>query len=147
MTNGLSTQRFRDIAPMQDEMERFVRQVFGDREPASSAGAFSPALDVEEDANAFTLHVELPSIDPNDVDVSLEENVLTIAGERRFYDKKDTDGFRRVERHFGRFHRAVRLPDRVDADQVQATYKDGLLTITVPKAEEAKPRRIQVQAG
>ena len=147
MANGLSTQRFRDVAPMHDEMERFVRQVFGDREQASSAGAFSPALDVEEDENAFTLHVELPSIDPNDVDVSLEENVLTIAGERRFYDTKNAEGFRRVERHFGRFHRAVRLPDRVNADQVEATYKDGLLTITVPKAEEAKPRRIQVQAG
>ncbi|MFP4635084.1 MAG: Hsp20/alpha crystallin family protein [Nitriliruptoraceae bacterium] len=147
MTNGLTTQRFRDIAPMQDEMERFVRSVFGDREPASSAGAFSPALDVEEDENAFTLHVELPSIDPDDVEVSLEENVLTVAGERHFYDKKDTEGFRRVERHFGRFHRAVRLPDRVDPEAVEATYKDGLLTITVPKAEESKPRRIQVKSG
>ncbi len=138
---------YRDVSPMPGEMERFIRQVFGDSEGASPAGAFSPALDVEEDENAFTLHVELPSVDPRDVDVSLEENVLTIAGERSFYDDKETEGFRRIERSFGRFHRAVRLPDRVAADQVEANYKDGLLTITVPKAEEAKPRRIQIQAG
>ncbi|TVR37865.1 MAG: Hsp20/alpha crystallin family protein [Nitriliruptor sp.] len=148
MTNGLTrTSGFRDVAPMHDEMERVLRQVFGDRQGASSAGAFSPALDVEEDENAFTLHVELPSVNPDDVEVSLEENVLTIAGERRFYDDKTADGFRRVERHFGRFHRSVRLPDRVDANAVEANYHNGLLTITVPKAEEAKPRRIQINAN
>ena len=148
MTNGLSrTSGFRDIAPMQDEMERVLRQVFGDRQGASSAGAFSPALDVEEDENAFTLHVELPSVNPDDVEVSLEENVLTIAGERRFYDDRTAEGFRRVERHFGRFHRSVRLPDRVDANQVEANYHNGMLTVTVPKAEEAKPRRIQINAN
>jgi HSP20 family protein len=148
MANGLTKgSAFRDIAPMQDEMERVLRQVFGDRQGASPAGAFSPALDVEEDENAFTLHVELPSVDPEKVDVSLEENVLTIAGEREFYGDRNAEGFRRVERHFGRFHRSVRLPDRVAADQVEATYRDGLLTITVPKAEESKPRRIQIQAG
>jgi HSP20 family protein len=148
MSNGLTRGAgLRDIAPMHDEMERMLRQVFGDRQGASPVGAFSPALDVEEDENAFTLHVELPSVDPDEVEVSLEENVLTIAGERRFYDERETDGFRRIERNFGRFHRSVRLPDRVDASKVDASYRDGLLTITVPKAEEAKPRRIQVRTN
>lgn len=135
---------FRDVASLQDEVERAFRQAFGDRGSASPAGAFSPALDVEETEEAFTLHVELPGVDPEHVEVSLEENVLTIAGERRFYDEREAEGFRRIERHFGRFHRAVRLPDRVNAEGVTADYRDGLLTITVPKAEEAKPRRIQV---
>ncbi len=135
---------FRDVASLQDEVERAFRQAFGDRSSASPAGAFSPALDVEETEEAFTLHVELPGVDADQVEVSLEENVLTIAGERRFYDEREAEGFRRIERHFGRFHRAVRLPDRVDAEGVTAGYRDGLLTITVPKAEEAKPRRIQV---
>lgn len=148
MTNGLMrTGTFRDIAPMHDEMERMLRQVFGDRQGASPAGAFSPALDVEEDEDSFVLHVELPSVDPDEVEVSLEENVLTVAGERRFYSDKESDGFRRIERNFGRFHRSVRLPDRVDATRVAATYRDGLLTVTVPKAEEAKPRRIAVTTG
>jgi HSP20 family protein len=136
----------RDVASLQGEVERMFRQAFGGT-AASPAGAFSPALDVEETEDGFTLHVELPSVAPEDVEVSLEENVLTIAGERRFYEGKESDGFRRIERSFGRFHRAVRLPDRVDGAHVAATYKDGLLTVTVPKAEEAKPRRIEVQSG
>lgn len=137
----------RDAASIQNEMQRMLRQAFGDRDAASSAGAFAPLLDVEESDEGFTLHVELPGVNADDVDVSLEENVLTIAGERRFYDDRSTEGFRRIERAFGRFHRAVRLPDRVDPDRVEAAYRDGLLTITVPKAEEAKPRRIQVKSA
>ena len=128
------------------DFESALRQVFGDAD-ASLAGAFSPALDVEENDEAFTLHIELPGVSAEDVDVSIEENVLTVSGERQFYSDKDADGFRRVERSFGRFHRAVRLPDRVDPDKVSAGYKDGLLTVTVPKAESAKPRRIQVDAN
>jgi len=135
-----------DAASLQDDFQRMFRQVFGDTD-ASLAGAFSPALDVEESDDAFTLHVELPGVKPDEVDVSIEENVLTIAGQREFYGEKDAEGFRRIERRFGRFHRAVRLPDRVDPDKVEAAYKDGLLTVTVPKAESAKPRRIQVSAA
>jgi HSP20 family protein len=137
----------RNVASINDEMERLFRQTLGERAGASAAGAFSPALDVEESEDSFTLHIELPGVEPEDVDVSLEENVLTISGERRFYDDREADGFRRVERHFGRFHRAVRLPDRVDADRVEARYHDGMLTILVPKAEDAKPRRIAINAG
>jgi HSP20 family protein len=147
MTQITGYHPFRDVSSLQDEVERAFRQAFGERGAASPAGAFSPALDVEETEDGFTLHVELPGVDAENVEVSLEENVLTIAGERRFYNERDAEGFRRIERHFGRFHRAVRLPDRVDADGVSAAYRDGLLTITVPKAEEAKPRRIQITAG
>jgi HSP20 family protein len=124
------------------------RDVLGTSEGApTSAGAFAPVLDVEEDTDHFTLHVELPGVKAQDVDITLEENVLTISGERNFYDERSTDSFRRIERRFGRFHRAVRLPDRVDVDKVAATFDNGLLTITVPKAEEAKPRRIAINAG
>jgi HSP20 family protein len=136
----------RDLPNLQNEMERVFRQVFGDVERPSTAGAWSPALDVEEDEDSFTLHVEVPGVEPSDVEVSLEENVLTISGERRFYADREAEGFRRVERAFGRFHRAVRLPDRVDGGRVEARYANGLLTIRVPKAEEAKPRRIEVRS-
>lgn len=147
MSSLTAYQPFRDVSSLQDEVERAFRQAFGDRQAASPAGAFSPALDVEEDEDGFTIHVELPGVKAEDVDVSLEENILTIAGERRFYDEREANGFRRIERHFGRFHRAVRLPDRVQADGVNASYRDGMLTITVPKAEESKPRRIEVTSG
>lgn len=129
--------------PWPDDFQRIVQQFLGDSGTTLS-GAFSPALDVEETEDNFTLHVELPGVKPDQVEVSLEENVLTVSGTRDFYEEKNAEGFRRVERRFGSFHRAVRLPDRVDPDHVVATYKDGLLTVTVPKAESAKPRRIQV---
>ncbi len=137
----------RDVATMQDEVERMFRSFFGEGDRPATAGAWSPALDVEETADRFVLHVELPGVKPDDVDITLEENVLTISGERKFYDQREAEGFRRVERRFGRFHRAIRLPDRVNPDSVEARYQDGLLTVTVPKAEEAKPRRIEVQPG
>lgn len=142
--NGLTRQPSRDLSNLHDEVERMFRQAFGESDRPSTAGAWSPLLDVEEDTDQFTLHVELPGVEPDAVDVSLEENVLTVTGERNFYDQRDTEGFRRIERRFGRFHRAVRLPDRVDGDKVVARYANGLLTITVPKAEETKPRRIAV---
>ena len=132
--------------PWPDDFQRIVSQFFADAE-APLQGAFAPALDVEENDDNFTLHVEIPGVKPEDVDVSIEEGVLTIAGARDFYEDKQADGFRRVERRFGTFHRSVRLPDRVDPDGVTAEYKDGLLTVTVPKAESAKPRRIEVATG
>lgn len=131
----------RDIAALQGEMERTLRESLGADGP-STAGAFAPALDVEEDADGFTLLVDLPGVSPELVDVSLEESVLTISGERAA--PENNDNLRRAERRFGRFHRAVRLPDRVDGDRVSASYRDGVLRVEVPKAEEAKPRRIAV---
>lgn len=138
---------FRELSTLQREVDRLFGDALGGSSTPATAGAWAPALDVEEDGDAFTLHVELPGVDTDDVEVSLEENVLTIEGERRFYDDRDNDTFRRVERSFGRFHRAVRLPDRVDGANVTATHKDGLLTIQVPKAEESKPRRIDITTG
>ena len=132
-----------ELPVWQDDVQRAFRQFFGDAD-ASLSGIFSPALDVEENENEFTLHVEVPGVKSADVEVSIEENVLTIAGARDFYDEKSTEGFRRIERRFGRFHRAVRLPDRVDPERVVAAYKDGLLTITVPKSESAKPRSVAI---
>lgn len=134
------------VSPWQDDFEKVVRHFFGDAD-ATLAGSFSPALDVEETDEAFTLHVELPGVNADDVDLSIEDNVLSVAGQRDFYNDKSAEGFRRVERRFGRFHRAIRLPDRVDADKISAQYRDGLLTVTVPKAESAKPRRIKVNAA
>jgi HSP20 family protein len=136
----------RDVSGMHDEVERMFRQVFGEGGPAT-AGAWSPALDVEENEDAFVLHIEVPGVRAEDVEVSLEENTLTVSGQREFYDERNAEAFRRIERRFGRFHRSVRLPDRVDASKVLATYTNGLLTVTVPKAEETKPRRIEVRNG
>ncbi len=148
MSTLMNPRTYREVASMQDPVDRLFRQILGGgTDTATTAGAFAPALDVEETEDGYTLHVELPGIPADDVEVSLEENVLTVSGERRFYEGRDAETFRRIERHVGRFHRSVRLPDRVQADGVSASARDGVLTITVPKAEEAKPRRIPVTAG
>jgi HSP20 family protein len=147
MSTMMHHRPYRDVAPF-TEVDRLFRQVLGGGpDTAATAGAFAPAIDVEETEDGYTLHVELPGIPADDVEVSLEENVLTVSGERRFYEDRDEASFRRIERHVGRFHRSVRLPDRVQGDGVTATAKHGVLTISVPKAEEAKPRRIPVTAG
>lgn len=139
---------YRDVASVQDQFDRLLRQALGGGpDAAATAGAFAPAIDVEESEDGYTLHVELPGVPADDVEVSLEENVLTISGERRFYEDRSEQDFRRIERHVGRFHRSVRLPDRVRGDGVTATARDGVLTVSVPKAEEAKPRRIPVTAA
>jgi len=155
MVNALSPWTAASQGALHDEFERMFRRfldrpvgsgaVSGD-EPAS-AGAWAPALDVEETGDAFVLHLELAGITPDEVDVNIEDGVLTVTGERRFYEEKEADGFKRIERRFGRFHRAVRLPGRVDVENVGAAYRDGILTINVPKAAEAKPRRIQVKTN
>lgn len=131
-----------------DDVEQLVRRFLdsGDDWPVT-AGAFAPALDVREDSDNFTLYVELPGVSPDDVNITLEDSVLTIAGERSTRDEVARAQFRRVERAHGRFHRSVRLPDRVVADGISARYGDGVLTITVPKAEEARPRRVAIEAN
>lgn len=147
MTNLLRFNPVHDATGLTSEVDRVFRDLLGGSQDPATAGAFAPALDVEETEDDFVLTVELPGVRAEDVELTLEENVLTISGERAFYAERDADDFRRVERSFGRYHRAVRLPDRVDGDTVEADYRDGLLTVTVPKAEEAKPRRIEVRAN
>jgi HSP20 family protein len=130
-----------------DEIDRIFRQLLGpEGDTASTIGAWSPRVDVEETDDNYVLHVEAPGVEVEDIDVRLDEDVLVIDGERHFYEEKEEEGFRRIERSFGAFHRALRLPTHVEADEVEATYTDGMLTITVPKAAEAKPRRIEVHA-
>ena len=138
----------RELASLRDEMERIFRQAFGGEvEEPPLAGAWSPALDVEETDEAFQVHVEAPGVRPEDITITLEEGVLSISGERKFYEDKTDEGFRRIERRFGRFHRSLRLPAPVDADKVSATYAEGLLSVTVPKTEAARPRKIEVKAA
>lgn len=144
----------REIGGLQEEFERLLRQVVAGIGAATSpqpqptpAGAFSPPLDVEEDDERFVLHVELPGVRGDEVDLALEEGVLTVSGQREFYGGRDREGFRRIERRFGRFHRAVRLPERIDADRVEATYEDGMLRVVVPKADASRARRIRVRTA
>jgi HSP20 family protein len=113
---------------------------------AASTGVF-PAINVSQDSDAVFVRAELPGIKVDDLEISMENDTLTIAGERSFAKDDEGVSYHRREREWGAFRRSFTLPTRVDSDKVQARYTDGTLTVTLPKAAEAKPRQISVQAN
>jgi HSP20 family protein len=113
-------------------------------EPASSR-PWSPAVDIFETENALVLKADLPDVDPKNVGIQLENGTLTLKGERKFENESNGKGFHRIERSYGKFVRAFSLPDTVEGDQVKADYKQGVLTVTLPKKEVARPRTINVE--
>ena len=128
-----------------DPFFRTLDQFFGD-EPArrNAEAGWMPAVDVRETDDSFVFSAELPGLSKDDVSITLEDNVLTLTGERRFEKDASKNEFRRIERSYGHFTRSFTLPSEVDNDTVQANYSDGLLTITVPKTEKTKPRKIEI---
>jgi HSP20 family protein len=121
-----------------------------DWEKALSTTAWNPAVDIFENDNDVVVKVELPGMDPKNIDVRLENNVLMLKGERRFEkDPKETkeENYHRVEREYGTFSRAFALPTPVKEDKVNAEYKDGVLKIVLPKKEEVKPKAIKIDAA
>ena len=109
-----------------------------------AARAWTPAVDIREDADGLTLMMDLPGLGKDDVNITMENNVLTIAGERKFTDEKKNESFHRIERHYGAFSRSFTLAPTVRTEKVEATFADGVLTIHLPKQEESKPRRISI---
>ena len=135
----------RPAAIFADPFFRSLDQFFGD-EPArrSAQAGWVPAVDVRETDESFVFTAELPGLSKDDVSITLEDNVLTLTGERRFGQEETKNEFRRIERSYGHFTRSFTLPNEVDNDKVEARYGDGLLTVTVPKTEKTKPRKIEI---
>ena len=129
---------FDRLANLQEELGRFFE---------APLTGWLPALDAHEDKNNFTVRVELPGLKREDIQVSLQDGVLTISGERAEEKVSDGTEVHRQERYYGKFSRALTLPTAVAADKVKAAYKDGILTVTLPKAEEAKPKQIDVSVN
>jgi HSP20 family protein len=138
-----------ELNPMHHQMNSLFAQALGRRQAAaaSSAPAWAPALDISERKDAYLVTVELPGVKLDDLEITLEDGLLTIQGERHFAHDSSEQQFHRVERCYGAFRRSITLPAHVQADAVEATVEDGVLQIVVPKAEEAKPKRIQVRPG
>jgi HSP20 family protein len=111
------------------------------------ATAWAPALDISERKDAYLVTVELPGVEPDDLQITLEDGLLTIQGERQFTSESSEQQFHRVERRYGAFRRSITLPAQVQAEQIEASFDNGVLQIVVPKMEEAKPKRIQVRPG
>jgi HSP20 family protein len=126
-----------DLDVFQDSISRLFS------EPASRP--WSPAVDIYESENELVFKADIPDIDPKEVGIQLENGTLTLKGERKFEQNKTNKGFHRIERGYGAFTRAFSLPDTVDPEKVKADYKNGVLTVTVPKKEIAKPKTINVE--
>lgn len=135
----------RELDEARREMSRFF-DTWSDFAGIPGSGVF-PAINVTERPDSVLVRAELPGIDPSDIDVTVENNTLSIAGERKLAEEGESVSYHRREREWGQFRRSFSLPTGVDASRVQAGYRDGVLTIELPKAAEARPKQIEVQVG
>jgi HSP20 family protein len=143
---------FRDLLSLQERMNRLFDESFRGASRATDddwalGGSWAPAVDIYEHEGNLVLKAELPGIDPKSVDVRIENNVLTLRGERSFEKEIKRENCHRVERAYGNFSRSFTLPTVVNQEQIQADYKDGVLKVTLPKREEAKPKQIPISVG
>ena len=139
---------FREFSTLQDRMNRLFHDSLGDgREEALTTTAFAPAVDVYEDEHNVTLKIEVPGIEEKDIDVRIENNTLTVHGERKFEKDEKEENYRRVERQYGSFTRTFTLPNTVETENVSANYDKGVLKIKLAKKAEAKPKQIKVNVG
>ena len=139
---------FRDLMTTQREFDRLFREAFS---PVSGEGeatrTWAPPVDIYENGDNLVLKAELPGINPDDVEIRVEDNTLYLKGDRKFEKEVKEQNYHRVERTYGTFTRTFSLPNSVDSDKVAANYKDGVLTLTMPKKEEAKPKTIKVSVS
>src|SRR5579864_476014 len=152
MTQLIRWEPFREFPTMQDRvnrMNRLFRESYSPEGPeeALTTTGFAPLVDIYEDEHNITLKIEVPGIDEKDIDVRIENNTLTVHGERKIETEEKEENFRRVERQYGSFTRSFTLPTTVDAENVSATYDKGVLKIALPKKAEAKPKQIKVSIG
>lgn len=140
---------FRDFVSLQDRMNRLFDESYrgaarGADDDWALGGSWAPAVDIYEQNGNIELKAELPGIDPKDVDIRVENNVLTLRGQRSLDNDVKRESYHRVERAYGAFSRSFTLPTVVDTEKILAEYKDGVLRLVLPKKEEAKPRQIQI---
>jgi HSP20 family protein len=139
----------RELGTIQSEMNRLFNSFFDT--PTHSSGAplrrYIPAMDLVDTGEAFVLKADLPGLSESDVSIEVEDNVLTISGERKSEHEDRKGGYYRVERSYGSFRRALTLPEGVDPEAVKATFDKGVLAVTVPKPEQQAPRKVQITVG
>ena len=139
---------FQDLIALQDRMHRLFDQTLtrsrGEQEDLAPA-AWSPPVDIYETAEGFVLKAELPGLGKDDIDIQVRDNTLTLRGERRLKKDVKQDNYLRVERATGTFQRVFTLPNAFQTDKVRAVFKDGMLEVSVPKAEEAKPKQVKIE--
>ena len=135
---------FRELAALQNEMSRWTSQLSGAAFGNGTSSTWLPAVDVWEADRELVLSFDLPGVEEDEISVELDDNVLTVSGERERTSEHSSDRFHRFERRFGTFSRSVTLPAGVQEDAIRTTYGNGVLEIRVPKPEEPKPKRIEI---
>jgi len=145
---SLASNPFQEATTLEHRLTRFLNDAFGglDGQPEGTVAAWVPAVDVSEDANAIRIVAEVPGVSPEDVKIAHENNVLTIQGTKQQATQESTERLHRDERTYGAFARSFTLPATVDANAIKASYQDGVLTVTLPKMEKARPRQIPVES-
>lgn len=140
---------FRDLRTLQEEVNRLFTGNMGRafEDEGVARGSWSPNVDIYENKDHMVLEAELPGMKREDFDLSVENNVITLRGERHFTKKDDSDNYHRVERAYGSFTRSFTLPNTVSAESATAEYKNGVLRVTLPKREETKARRIEIKTN
>ena len=138
---------FRRVNTLQDQFNRLFNDAFDRKGEESSLTAWAPAVDIYETEHELVVKADLPEVDPKDLDIRVENNILTIRGERKFEKKVNDDNYLRVERAYGSFARSFTLANTVNSDAIKADYQNGVLTLTIPKREEAKPKQIKVNVN
>jgi len=137
---------FRDLVSIQDEMNRLFDDFFG--RPLArtewTEGVWSPTVDISEDKDNVIIRAEMPGTKKEDVNISIQDNVLTLKGEKKQEKEEKDKNYHRVERSYGSFCRSFQLPTSVKTDKIKANYRDGVLNITLPKTEEVKPKQIPI---
>jgi HSP20 family protein len=135
---------FRGISNLQDQFNRLFNESFRTHTEESALTSWAPAVDIYETPNELVVKADLPDVNEKDIDVRVENNLLTIHGERKFDKSVSEENFLRVERTYGSFSRSFSLPNTVNPEAIGAEYKNGVLTVTLPKREESKPRQVKV---
>jgi HSP20 family protein len=138
---------FRGVTTLQDQINRLFHDAFDRTGEQSNLSAWAPAVDIYESEQELVVKADLPDIDPKGLDIRVENNLLTIRGERKFEKKVSEENYLRVERSFGSFARSFTLANTVDTDAIKAEYQNGVLTLSIPKREEAKPKQIKVNVN
>lgn len=141
---------FRNTVSAEERMNWIFDEAFRSQGPVSEearASSWAPAVDIFEREGHIVLKAELPGIEPKDVDIRVENNVLSLRGERKFQSEVKREDCHRVERAYGTFSRSFTLPTVVDTENIKAEYKDGVLQVSLPKKEEAKPKQISISVG
>ena len=138
---------FRGVSTLQDQINRLFTGTLERAGEESSLTAWAPAVDIYETEHELVVKADLPDVDPQDLDIRVENNVLTIRGERKFEKEVNEENYLRVERAYGAFARSFTLANTVNSDAIKADYQNGVLTLSIPKREEAKPKQIKVNVN